>query len=129
MLPERVVKMSDADNMRMTINENKICSAVGQVLEKHYPGYRWYVNCEWWTGVVTVKNLNIHGDYGFVLYLQELLNDLELNGVMRAGGELLERCNLPRRNMRPEEVFELKRDLRGNVTAESMNMDTKGGEY
>lgn len=117
------------NEVAMRIAEEKICSAVGQVLEKHYPGYRWYVHCTWWTGVVTVKNLNLHGDYGFMFHLRELLHDVDLTSVMRAGGELLERCSLPRRNMRPEDVYELKRDLRGNVTAESMDQTQKGGEY
>jgi hypothetical protein len=102
----------------MLMAENKICAEVGKQLEKHYPGWTWLVECVWSTGLVTVKNLNIHGDYGFVLTLQDLLHDVELVLPVRAGGELLERCNLPRAR-RPQDTSHLKRDVRGNVTNES----------
>ena len=119
----------DDREVRMEIAENKICAAVGQILQKHYPGYKWYIHCKWFTGVVTVKNLSIHGEYGMVFHLSELLNDHNLRGVIRAGGELLERCNLPRSRARIEDIVELKRDLRGNVSAESMDQQVNGGEF
>lgn len=75
---------------------NKLCSLVGQQLEKHYPGWRWLVECHQGTGIVTVKNLHISGDYGFVLNLSDVLSDVEMKLPVIAGGELLERCSLPR---------------------------------
>ena len=94
---------------------NKIEAAVGRKLANLYKGYQWYIECKWQAGVVEIKNLTIHGDYGFVLYLKELLTDINLDVVMRAGGELLERCGLPTTH-RPENLNELvERDIRGNV--------------
>lgn len=108
--------------VKLEILENQICAAVGQQLAKHYPGWHWLVECTAQTGVVTVKNLNLSGDYGFVLHLEQLMTDTDLKLPVVAGGELLERCNLPR-GPRPENTEHLKRDLKGQVIG-----DTHGAE-
>lgn len=98
---------------------NKIESIVGQKLISLYKGYNWYVDCKPEHGVVEIKNLTLHGDYGFVLYLKDLVNDLNLDLVMRAGGELLERCGLPTTH-RPEDYKGIvKKDLRSNVIGDT----------
>jgi hypothetical protein len=111
--------------MTMELAENAICAAVGRKLEEHYPGYHWYVECVWKTGTVVVKNLNLNGDYGFLLHIPKLLHDTDLHLVTVAGGELLERCGLPR-SLKPEDISHLKRDVKGNVTEESMDMSSGG---
>ena len=94
-----------------------------------YPGWKWYIECTWESGCVVVKNLDLHGDYGFVIELRHLLNDTSLNLPVNAGGELLERCNLPR-GAKPENFKELvKKDVRGQLSDESMDKEVFGGEY
>lgn len=115
---------------QIEVRENQECAYVGQLLEKHYPGYRWFVQCTWSTGVVTVKNMDLHGDYGFVIHLKDLLFDKRRSGKqlrddklpipVNAGGEMLARCGLPA-GPRPDYMPNLERDLRNNVI-----MDTHG---
>ena len=110
--PRRKKIVSNA--VKLEIYANRICAAVGQKIQDHYPGWLWDIECKWETGVVTVKNLGLHGDYGFVLHLEELLNDVDLKLVVVAGGDLLERCGFPA-GPRPEDTSDKKRDIRGNV--------------
>jgi hypothetical protein len=124
----RVTPTARQHAIQMEIAENGICAAVGQKLEEQYPGYHWYVECVWKTGTVVVKNLNINGDYGFLLHLEKLMLDNDMHLVTHAGGELLERCGLPR-SRKPEDISHLKRDAKGNVSEDSMDMETSGGEF
>ena len=120
---KKLDKISSAEykaNIAFEIAANQVCSIVGQVLTKHYPGWKWYVECNRGTGVVVIKNLTIHGDYGFILHLRALLNDRNLKLPILAGGELLERCNFPR-GARPERL-EAERDIKNNV----IKLDTQG---
>lgn len=88
---------------------------VGQHLAKLYTGYHWMVDVNLFGGVCAIKNLTLHGDFGFVLHMDQLENDQDLQTVTFAGGELLERCNLPR-TFRPEDFTErVDLDIRGNV--------------
>lgn len=105
--------------MRIKLNGNKIESIVGQKLVSLYKGYRWWVEANVTQGIVVVKNLTLHGDYGFVIKLEDLVHDINLVSVMRAGGELLERCGLPTTFM-PEDFPELvKKDVKGNVIGDT----------
>lgn len=83
-----VVDMGEFEDM----NDAKF---VGDALESTYPGYMWQVHSS--RGVISVKcgQLAQFGNYGMVLeksYSATNLRDL----AIRAGGELLERCGLPR---------------------------------
>lgn len=110
------------DKVAVTLFESEIESAVGQVLQRHYNGWRWYVDCRAEAGIVTVRNLSLHGDYGFVIPLRKLQHDVDLKTVVLAGGEILERYNQQAR-WRPE-VVDLPRDIKGNAIG-----DTDGAAY
>ena len=121
-------KAKPSKEFQVTMAENKICSMVGQQLQKHYPGWHWLVECVGSTGVCTVKNLSLNGDYGFVIHLDQLARDTDLKLPVMAGGELLERCGFAA-GPRPEDISHLHRDGRGNVTEKSADMSVSGGEY
>jgi len=105
--------------IRAKLQEAQIETAIGQKLAKLYNGYVWQVDCSVLGGIVTIKNLTLHGDWGFALNLRDLADDHDLNAVMIAGGELLERCNLPR-TFRPEDFSErVTKDVRGNVIGDT----------
>lgn len=104
-------------NLKMELAENEICSAVGKVLVKHYPGWKWYVECKHETGVVSVRNLTLNGDYGFIVHLAKLVNDVEMNLVRNLAGELLERYG--QRAMARPEVVEVDRDIKGNAIGDT----------
>jgi hypothetical protein len=86
-------------------------------LQDLYPGWSWLVECEWKSGVVTVKNMNFGGNYGFLLHLRRLLCDPSLSTVTKAGGEILERCGYAA-GPRPE-VIDSKKDVRGNIIGDT----------
>ena len=66
-------------------------------LQKHYPGHYWMVECNIRQGMINVYNLLLSGKYGFRLQLGGIFSYSQVAAdVMRAGGELLERFNLPR---------------------------------
>ena len=117
--PKKVFK--NKRDLRAELLQNKIEASVGRKLQELYPGYVWHIECKTSSGVVEVKNRTIHGEYGFILYLRQLVHDINLDLVKTAGGELLERCGLPA-TLRPDNLEDyVKRDLRGNV-----EMDTHG---
>lgn len=94
--------------------ENKICAEVGQELERNYPGWRWWVECTLPSGMFSVKNLDLDGEYGFVSNIASYLTNPERHKmIMRAGGEVLERYN-QNRGAKPGKI-DIVRNIRGNA--------------
>lgn len=90
-----------------------IARTVAEVLDKHYPGHAWAVSADVMQGIVKVHNLNLSGEWGFILKMDNLINDPTERPIVNAGGELLERFNISRGEMRYHEIDSAKRDLRG----------------
>lgn len=90
-----------------------IAKQVAEVLDKHYPGHAWAVNADVMQGIVKVHNLNLSGEWGFILKMDSLLNDPTERPIVNAGGELLERFNISRGEIKQHEIVDIKRDLRG----------------
>jgi len=107
--------MSSIKPVKKKIYENEICSMVGKELMKHYGGWRWYVDCELQSGVVSVRNLDLNGDYGFNIPLLNLLNETDPKIVMRAGGEILERYNM---DCAYRKEFDITRDFKGDAVGD-----------
>ena len=83
----------DAENSQMEL----IAKMSAQVLSKHYPNHLWMVG--WAPGMtLVVKNMAIQdGRYGFTVDAARAATVSQLEReVMVAGGELLERCGVPR---------------------------------
>lgn len=108
------------ERLKVTLAENKLCSIVGEQLYKHYPGWRWSVECTLSTGTINVRNMNLSGKYGFVLFISQVERPGGESLAVTAGGELLERCGFPR-GAKPHD-FNPERDIRGDVKA----LDTYG---
>jgi hypothetical protein len=104
-------------DIKTHLAEHQICRSVGGVLEAHYPGWRWWVECKAEAGVVYVKNLDLSGEYGFVIHLARLAQDPDLKLVMRGGGEVLERYH-QHRGQRPERLS-VERDITGEAIGET----------
>lgn len=88
---------------------------VGDMLNKHYPGYMWAVNVSRETGMITVQNFTLSGEWGFYLHYTKVLEDPDLKIVMRAGGEILERYKLSRGKANQDIIQELPSDLLGRI--------------
>ncbi len=79
---------------------------VNRVLQKHYPGWFWYVEIPPNSGVLIVRNMdtNLVKPWGFVIHLKDIHSDPTFKKVIWAGGELLERYNLARGRVQAEDV-------------------------
>lgn len=80
--------------------DRDLCIAVGEDLEKHYPGHPWAVGANHEAGTVVIRlgydlpqNL---AAMGYLIHIPALLAPGGHQRVMQAGGEWLERLGLPR---------------------------------
>ncbi len=83
----------DPENAQMHL----IAKIAAQVLTKHYPNHLWVVG--WMPGMaLAIKNMAIDdGRYGFTVDVPRASSVSELEReIVKAGGELLERCGVPR---------------------------------
>lgn len=69
---------------------------IAETLHEHYPGHLWAVNVR--GGIAIIRNLRISPTYGMVLHYNNIKNDANVRkiGVIRSGGEFLERAGLKR---------------------------------
>jgi len=98
--------MSDAPT---AMADEDVCRAVGQDLERHYPGHFWAVGCDHAAGTVAIdlpyeKPPHLR-NYGYLLHLSTLMGPGGQLAAMRAGGELLERFGLVRGPATPESAM------------------------
>ena len=73
----------------------RMAKACWEVLHSHYPGHMWVVAANHHQGVVLVQ-LPCFTDWSWCLKINDLKNEPTLKSVMRAGGDFLERYNIPR---------------------------------
>lgn len=93
------------------IHDNRICAHVGKKIKHIYPGWKWYIESRIDTGLVSIRCLDLDGDFGIYLPIIKALEDIDGKLLMRAGGEILERYRMERK-FRPV-VLEVERDVRG----------------
>lgn len=66
------------------------------VLERHYPGWKWAVTPQEKQGVLDIHSLRISGKWAYTLHLAKIQNDPTLRAVVNAGGAVLERFGFRR---------------------------------
>ena len=90
---------------------------MAEALHEAYPGHLWAVTCEGDKGIATVRNLNLSGEWGFVLHLKKQYSSSDLKRqVLMAGGEVLERFRLNRGIADQPAILDLKTDWTGRKT-------------
>jgi hypothetical protein len=92
-----------------------IAKQLAECLNKHYPGHAWAVRSDAEQGVAFVFNLRLSGQWGFVLHLDDLINDPKMIMTIRAGGELLERYRLSRGALNETEYGDVQFDFKGEA--------------
>lgn len=90
--------------------EQFLARRVTEVLQQQYPGHPWA--CHVGSGVVTVRNMLLRGDFGYYIHLARIATEDDfLRKVRLAGGEILERFALSRSGLKEQEVMTMRRDF------------------
>ena len=102
------------DGTQQDVNDLALAKLVSEELTKHYPGHVWAVNVQSQHGVITVKNMNLSGNRGFLLHYRNMKSYDEVKRqAMWAGGEILERYQLSRGRFNMTEYRGLKQSVPG----------------
>lgn len=89
--------------------ELALVMAVSEKLERHYPAHPWMVKVDMKQGVVQISlPLVMPKTEVFVLHIDRLKADPNLDAVMRAGGTILEKYNIPRSGFRLDRFLEAR---------------------
>lgn len=103
----------DQSNFTPTkMKETEVASLILAKLVKEFPGYNWHVEVSFQAETAVVRT-EFGGSWGFVLHLDQLVNDPDLKVVRWAGGETLERFFLSRERASEAEIENLVLDARG----------------
>lgn len=74
---------------------------IAETLHEHYPGHMWAVNIR--DGGATIKNFYISDSYCMFMNLNEFTDaGVRKKGVIRAGGEFLERAHMARKGFQEQ---------------------------
>jgi hypothetical protein len=97
-------------------NDVNMAKTLSEKLQEAYPGHLWGVNVEGRTGLITIRNLYLSGQWGYVLKIGDVysISSLECDAV-RAGGEILERFRLSRAQFKVEQYAEKPIDFSGRL--------------
>lgn len=112
--------LDDSVSATQSLNDMLIAKQVAETLMEHYPHpHLWAVSADGSTGLITIKNLNLNGQWGYVLKLPKVYSASSLSkDVMRAGGEILERFKMNRGRFDEQQYTELKTNFAGDFLFE-----------
>lgn len=78
-------------------NDVLMAKTLSEALQRHYPGHLWAVNVEARTGLITIRDMYLAGNWAYVLKMGAIYSASALEkDVIRAGGEILERFRMQR---------------------------------
>lgn len=102
------------DAPEISANDLVLAKSMADTLHKHYPGHFWAVHVDSWSGLATVRNMMLSGDWGFILKLGRIYSATQFDkAVVNAGGELLERYRVSRGRIDEEKLAYLPVDFSG----------------
>ena len=109
-----VIKICDDDDAAIAIKADRLCRRLGAMLQKHYPGIRWYVDVNLNGGVANIRCADIAMSFGSYLHLHCSEIDLERR-VIAAGGEILERFAVSRERQSVRDISHIVKNARGDA--------------
>jgi len=109
-----VIKVADGEEAAKAIKADALCRRIGMVLQKHYPGIRWYVDVNIDGGVSGIRCADVAMSFGYVLHLRCSEIELEHQAV-KAGGEILERFAISRDKQAVRDVSHIAKNGRGDA--------------
>jgi hypothetical protein len=100
-------------------NDILMAKEMAEALHQHYPGHLWAVTCDGTTGVFTIRDLMLSGQWGMVGLLRWIYSSSDFKRqVIMYGGELLERYRLRRGKLREDEYSALPMDFAGRLACD-----------
>lgn len=105
----------DPDAQQKALDFN-MAKTLAERLHATYPNHLWGVNVEGRTGLITIRNLALAGNWGFVLRLKDVysMSSLEADAV-RGAGEVLERFRMARGKFDADQWSSLPTDFAGRL--------------
>jgi hypothetical protein len=94
-----------------TAADMAMAKEVADALCRHYPGHPWLVNVDSAKGVALIRNPLLNDNYAMVRHTKNLTLTNASAWAMQAGGEWLERYNLPRRGAEHDQYASEARKL------------------
>lgn len=96
--------VEDPNNLVLTAQGKALAKFIAAVLCQFYPGWRWGVTVNERGGVISLFVLDLSGDLGYTVYLDDVWNggNFDKRLVLMCGGEILERYGLPRTGKRDD---------------------------
>ena len=96
-LETRVEVSEDGSHAQHAQADMAMAEKIGETLFSHYPGHVWQVHVDSRQGVALIKlAVLMRGGWKYILKLSDLNGDPGMRCVIRAGGEILERFDIPR---------------------------------
>lgn len=96
-LQERYVAPEDPDEVDLFAKQDMtIARAINRVLLSHYRGHFWEAYCDSKQGIAWITIPLLLGNWKYVFKLSEEITPAH---IIRAGGEILERFNIPRSSL------------------------------
>ncbi len=86
------------DHLVLSKQGRRLAQFMAAILMRHFDGWRWGITVDEKGGVVHIFALELSGDMGYTLLLDDVYNggNFDHKLVLMAGGEILERFGLPR---------------------------------
>jgi hypothetical protein len=95
----------DGDIDPFLVADVTLTKMISEKLQKHYPAHAWMVQVSHAQGCAFISIPVLTGRRKYVLHISALKSDPTLVSVMRAGGEILERCGLSRLGFSTDEFL------------------------
>lgn len=110
-----IVTFDSPDEAQTALKADEVCKEIGQILVKHYPKRRWFVEVSIAGGVAQIQCPSISMQYGYTLHINNKTHDQMVKDVIKAGGQILEMFNLSRDSSASGGEGQLLRDARGEA--------------
>lgn len=108
-----IMVATDAD-VRECVRHRDVAADILQILDQHYPGYKWLAQPDLHNGIVNIRCGHTNCAYGYTLIPEQHFSETDWrDAVVKAGGEILERSHLNRRRLDLAEFIARPRNFAG----------------
>ena len=102
--------------MHNTANDMLMAKTLSEKLMAAYPNHAWAVNVEHRTGLISIRDMYLSGQWGYVLKLKNIYSSSSLErDAVRGAGEMLERFRLSRGKFNVDEYADAPIDFAGRL--------------